>query len=74
MQVQAAARFVLLCSGLVGQKKCKVFSAEVRWLLRPVAGLRGPIGNLCSCGGWAGLDEAIAGVLDCSMLVALFYL
>ena len=31
MQVQAATLFVLLCGGLVGPKKCKVFSAEVRW-------------------------------------------
>ena len=34
MQVQAATLFVLLCGGLVGPKKCKVFSAEVWWLLR----------------------------------------
>ena len=47
MQVQAAT--VLLCGGLVGPKKCKVFSAEVRWLLRSLGGCRvWAMGRLCA--------------------------
>ena len=59
MQVQAATLFVLLCGGLVGPKKCKVFSAEVRWKPLQLWGL-----------GWARRSDCwSARLLDASGIV-----